>query len=124
MDLFANTITSTCAVPEIESSILAQKLFQRFFENREPFGTVQLLALGSGDDIPTKKHILIRSSYHQPRTSRHESFDHVLYRAKNAKERARQSAVHASLDKIALANQLLEETNEILLQSRSRVSIH
>ena len=42
---FANTITSTCAVPEIESSILAWKLFQRFFENREPFvETVQLLA--------------------------------------------------------------------------------
>ena len=114
---FANTITSTCAVPEIESSILAWKLFQRFFENREPFAeTVQLLA-----------PLCARYSYEKAYTDTFflSSTAHVgdmkaltmsSYRAKNAKERARQSAVHASLDKIALANQLLEETNEILLQ--------
>ena len=87
---FANTITSTCAVPEIESSILAWKLFQRFFENREPFAeTVQLLA-----------PLCARYSYEKAYTDTFflSSTAHVgdmkaltmsSYRAKNAKEKGK-----------------------------------
>ena len=116
-NFFASAITSTCNVPQIESSVLAWTLFQRLFENREPLAeTVQLLA-------PLCARYSFEKAYTD--TCFLSSTAHVgdmkaltmsCYRAKNAKEKARQSAVHASLDKIALANQLLEETNEVLLQ--------
>jgi len=113
----ANAINLACDVPQIESSVLAWTIFQRFFENKEPLAeTVQLLA-------PLCARYSYEKAYNdtillslKANVGDMKALAMSYYRAKNAKEKARQSAVHASLDKIALANQLLEETNEILLQ--------